>query len=287
MDRIADDDVDVELVGYGPEATLGYFDGVLTTEPLGEFGDLKFVGSSWFDFFEEHVVPGIAESIRVDTAVTRIDATGDRVVVVDHRADRLEADAVVVTVPVAALRDRDITFVPDLSEQKWAAIDEITVWSGFKAFFEFDESFAPTFLAFPDSDTEAGQRLYYDAAYGQDTDAHVVGLFAVGAPAERYQTLGGDALRDRVLEELDEVFDGAASRSYRQHIAQDWNAEPFIRQGYVSDHADARLVRALGEPASDRVLFAGDAYSDGEDWSSVHVAAASARVAVERILELG
>jgi monoamine oxidase len=80
-----------------------------------------------------------------------------------------------------------------------------------------------------------------------------------------------DTVRDRVLAELDEIFDDAASRRYRRHIVQDWSAEPFVRQAYVADEADWRTVRTLGEPADDRVLFAGDAYTNGEDWSSVHV----------------
>ena len=144
--------------------------------------------------------------------------------------------------------------------------------------------FYPTFVEFPDSDTDAGQRLDHDAAYGQDSGAHVLGLFVVGAPAAPYLALDGDAQRDYVLAELDQVFAGAASRHYLQHVVQNWSDEPFVHQAYVADEADWRLVRTLGEPAGDRVFFAGDAYTDGEDWSAVHVAANSARVAVERLL---
>ncbi|HSL59216.1 MAG TPA: FAD-dependent oxidoreductase [Acidimicrobiales bacterium] len=279
-----DDSVDVELAGYGPDATLGYYDGELALAPLGDVDDLTFVGSSWLDVFDEHVLPGIADRIRLDTRVVEIDASGDRVAVVDERGGVVHADAVVVTVPVTILRDRDITFVPDLSDERWAAIDGVDVWGGIKVFIEFDDRFYPTFVAFPDSDTDAGQRLYFDAAHAQRSEAHVLGLFAVGAPARPYQALAGDELRDHVLAELDEIFDGAASRTYRRHVVQDWSADPFARQAYVADGADWRLVRALGEPAGDRVLFAGDAYTDGSDWSSVHVAAASARAAVERLL---
>lgn len=79
-------------------------------------------------------------------------------------------------------------------------------------------------------------------------------------------------------------FDGAASRAYRRHVSQDWSAEPFVRQAYVADEADWQLVRTLGEAADVRVQFAGDAYTDGEDWSSVHTAVESARAAVTRLL---
>ncbi len=285
LDDVAGAPVEVGLVGYGPGDTFGTFDGALAIEPLVD-DDLKFAGSSWLDFFDRYVVADVADRLQFDTRVVRIDATGDRVEVTCADGRSYAADGVIVTVPVAVLRDRAITFVPDLGPDRWAAIEEVEVWGGLKVFIEFDERFYPTFLGFPDSDTKAGQRLYYDAAHGQDSSANVLGLFAVGAPAVPYQGLDGDALRAHVLAELDEVFDGAASRTYRRHIAQDWSAEPTIGQAYVSDHANWRLVRTLGRPANDRVLFAGDAYTDGEHWSEVHVAAKSARVAVDRLLAL-
>ena len=283
LEEVFDRPVDVDLVGYGPEDLLVHFDGTTRSEPLEE-DDLRFIRSSWLDLFDRYVVPDIADRVRFDTEVVGIDATEDHVLVTDSRGGTATADAVIVTVPVTVLRRRQIAFSPDLSAERWAAIDAIDVWGGIKAFIGFEERFYATFLTFPDSDTTAGQRLYYDAAHGHGSDDHVLGLFAVGAPAEPYQGLDHDALGGHMLAELDRIFDGAASRSYRWHIAQDWSAEAHMGQAYVADHADWRLVRQLGEPASDRVLFAGDAYTDGENWSEVHVAAASARVAVRRIL---
>ena len=80
-----------------------------------------------------------------------------------------------------------------------------------------------------------------------------------------------------MLRELDEIFDGVASPAYLGHVAQDWSAEPFVRQAYLADDADWQVPRTLGRPVGERLFFAGDAYTDGENWSEVHVAAASAR----------
>ncbi len=287
LDRIVDDravDVDIDTVGYRKNDTIGYYDGELVVDEVGLSTDLKFVGATWSDLFERFVVPGVVDRLQFDTRVVSIDAAGDRVVVTDQRGMTEQADAVIVTVPVAVLRRREIRFVPDLSAVKWAAIDGVDMWGGLKAFFEFDRAFFPTFLEFPDSETDAGQRLYYDASYGQDSGAHVLGLFAVGAPAEPYLALDGDMRRDYILAELDEIFEGVATRHYLQHVVQNWSDEPFVHQAYVADRADWRHVRTLGEPAGASVLFAGDAYTDGEDWSAVHVAAHSARVAVEQLL---
>ncbi len=283
LEEVFDRPVDVDLVGYGPDDRQLHFDGAAHEEPL-EGGDLRFIRSSWLELFDRYVLPDIAEHVRFDTEVVGIEETGDRVLVTDSRGGTATADAVIVTVPVTVLRRRGISFTPDLDPERWKAIDKIAIWGGMKAFIGFGERFYPTFLTFPDSDTKAGQRLYFDAAHGHGSADHVLGLFAVGAPAEPYRGLDHDGLRDHILAELDRVFAGAASPRYRWHISQDWNTEAHIGQAYVADHAKWRRVRRLGEPASDRVLFAGDAYTDGHNWSEVHVAARSGRDAARWLL---
>lgn len=286
IERIVGGPVDVGLLGYDPDELVAIVDGSsLSYEPIGDgYHDRRFVDSTWFDLFDEHVVPGIADRLQLGTRVVRIDDTGPQVAVTDDQDRRYEADAVIVTVPVAVLRERGLSFVPDLDPERWEAVDEVMLWGGLKAFLHLEEAFYPTFIMFPDSDTLTGQRVYYDATHGHDTDANVLGLFAVGSAAEPYQGLDHDGLRDHMLAELDAAFDGAASRGYLGHVSLDWSDEPHIRQAYVADHADWRTVATLGQPVSDRVLLAGDAYTDGGNWSEVHVAAGSAREAVERLV---
>lgn len=278
-DAVGDPSIEIGTVttGYAAEDVAGSWDDDfdLSLEPFPDWPDLKFVASSWLDFFETYVVPGIAPLITYETAVTQVDYRADGVRLTDGNGTTYEADRVVVTAPLKMLQLGLITFAPPLPERHATAITEAKIWSGLKAFIEFDEAFYPTYLAPPDSASEAGQRLYYDAAYGQDTDANILGLFSVGAQAERYQA-AGDGVIDMILEELDAVFDGAASRSYRRHMVQNWNDQPYARGAYLEDGADYRISRHLSEPVSDRVFFAGDAYTSFDDWSSVHAAIWSA-----------
>ncbi|MEO1064084.1 MAG: NAD(P)/FAD-dependent oxidoreductase [Actinomycetota bacterium] len=285
--RIVDDpsvDLDVRLVGYDPDDPTASFDGELVYSPLGEFGSLNFVESSWFDFFDEHIVPGISSRLTFGTEIVEIDHTGDPIRLTDASGTVHEADRVIVTVPLRVLQEERLRFTPPLPARKQRAIDDALVWGGIKAFFEFDEAFYPSWVEFPDSDTATGQRYYYDAAYRRDTTTNVLGLFAVGTGAEPYQARTDDALRDHVLAELDEVFDGAASRSYLRHIVQDWSEEPFIGQAYLADTADPAIPPVLREPIDGRIHFAGEAYTRHDDWGSVDDAARAAREVVDRIL---
>lgn len=293
VDRTALDDIvndpDVEITtqtrGYDPEDSYGYFeDGELTIDTLGDFGDLKFINSTWFDFFEEFIVPSIRSKMRFDTQIVKVDYQGNEIILTDRNGNNYEADKVIITVPLKILQDGDIGFTPSLPANKIKAIEDAVVWGGIKVFLEFSEKFYPTFLEAADSETSVGQRVYYDAAYGQNTTANILGLFAVGKQAEQYQVLSDEALRDFILAELDEVFDGVPSQTYVKHIVQNWNDEPFIRAAYLADVAPSRISRILSQSVEDKLFFAGDAYTQEDDWGAVHNAVQSARDAVQEII---
>jgi len=129
----------------------------------------------------------------------------------------------------------------------------------------------------------AGQKLYYNAALGQNTNRNILGLFTVGSPASAFGALEDDQLKEAILNELDAIYNGQASDNYINHISQNWNDEEFIKGGYLSDFADWRDVRELGNSVSNKLYFAGGAFTEGEDWVSVHTAARSAKRAVDEI----
>ena len=52
----------------------------------------------------------------------------------------------------------------------------------------------------------------------------------------------------------------------------------------MTDNADEDTVRKLGESIAGKIYFAGGAYTDGEDWVSVHAAALSAKKSIQEIL---
>lgn len=251
-------------------------------ETIPDAPDRKFVNSSWYNFFEEYIVPSIADKIVYNTIVQSIDYSGDQVLVTTQNGQHL-ADKVIVSVPLKILQDGDISFIPSLPQNKLDVINNTIIWEGFKAFIECSENFYGDGIEFQITPESDGQKIYYDAALGQNTSKNILGLFVVGKPALDYISRSGDELRDFILSELDGIYTNQATANYVKHITQNWNDEPFIKAGYMTDHADWRKVRILGEQVGDKIFFAGGAYSDGEDWVSVHVAAQSAKEAIDKI----
>ncbi|MEO0338293.1 MAG: FAD-dependent oxidoreductase [Bacteroidota bacterium] len=269
---------------YNPDVDYGLFEGQrVSIEDIGFTIDQKFINATWFDFFEQYIVPSVASQISFNTIVDTIDYSGDQILV-KTATETFSADRVIISVPVKILQNGAINFVPELPNKKQNAIDDITVWDGCKAFIAFSEKFYPAFTCFDIQPETAGQKLYYDAAYGQNTNENILGLFAVGTGTLPYVQLSDSELISYMLSELDEIYDGKASATYIKHIFQNWNEEPFAKGAYATDHENWRTIRTLGESIDSKLFFAGDAYTDGSDWGSVHAAARSAKRAIEELV---
>jgi monoamine oxidase len=287
FDEIVNDpsiQVTTQTTPYNLDEDYALYEGVeIGLDDVGFTIDQKFINATWFDFFDQYVVPSIEQKISYNKIVNTIDYTGDQVIV-KTADEEYTADRVIVSVPVKILQNGMINFSPALPENKTNAINEVTVWDGCKAFIAFSEKFYPAIVAFDLSEEMEGQKLYYDAAYGQNTSENILGLFSVGANAQDYIQRSGDDLINYILSELDEIFDGQASANYIKHTFQNWNAEPFANGAYIYDLEDWRRLRTLGESVDNKLFFAGDAYTTGSDWSSVHAAARSAKRAVEELV---
>ncbi len=287
FDEIVNDSavqVNIATTPYDPNVDYALYEGAeVSVADIGFTIDQKFINATWFDFFDEYIVPTVATQIEYGKVVESINYTGDQVIV-KTADEEFSADRVIVSVPVKILQRGTIDFSPTLPGDKQEAIDNVTVWDGCKAFIAFSEKFYPAFTGFDITPETAGQKLYYDAAYGQNTTEHIMGLFAVGSGATPYLQRSGDDLIEFMLSELDEIYNGQASTNYIKHTFQNWNAEPHIDGAYVYDHEDWRRLRALGESVDNKLFFAGDAYTTGSDWGSVHAAARSAKRAVQELV---
>ncbi|MDF1699516.1 MAG: FAD-dependent oxidoreductase [Saprospiraceae bacterium] len=277
--------VNVETKAYEMSDTYAIWNnGELDVSSL-EDDDIKFVDSTWYNFYEDYIVPSVLDKIVFNSPVQSIDYSAELIKVVTNGGNTFEADKIIISVPVKLLQLGTIDFQPALPSEKLTAIDDVEIWDGFKAFFEFSENFYPTQTQIPIEPETDGQKLFYDAAYGQNSDKHILGVFTVGKPALDYINKTESELKELILAELDVIFDNQASQHYMNHITKDWLNEPYIGGGYVSDYENWQTVKKLSESVDNKIFFAGGAYTSGEDWVSVHTAAQSAKEAVGLIVK--
>ncbi len=255
----------------------------------------KFKNTTWFDFYDNYVVPSVKDNIIYNRAVSEIDYTNDQVIIktingTDYAPTEIyQADAVIVAVPITILQQNYIRFVPDLSAKKKTALNQIKMSAGLKIFMTFSEHFYPEVLILNeyDEDFPYDEKTFYDAAFGKESENHVMGVLLVGEPATPYLNLDEKSVIELLLTELDEIFEGKASATYEDHIVQNWSSEPYILGTYTTD-IDEKLdqtLRKVKQPIDDRIFFAGGAL-DSEEPGTVPGAYRSAVEAVDLVFKM-
>lgn len=282
--------LDIKTVRYNPQTYGFWHDGALRRfDALRHFyEEVKFHDTTWFGFFERFVLPDVAEAVQLRSVVTNIHTRRDGVEVRLATGAVIEADQVLVTVPLGVLQRGGITFSGVSGGPDRATLAEIPFGVGFKVFMAFDDRFYPDIVmkqprwrALSDSwDSE----IYYDAMFGKPGASRVLGLFTAQSDRSfpRAQ-LTDAALLEDVLEELSTIFDKDVRPGMLAARVMNWAREPHIEGSYsMSDWSNADLRDAFA-PLAGRVHFAGEALG-GDSRSTVHGAAHSAIAAVEQIV---
>jgi monoamine oxidase len=263
-------------------------------DPL-DFG-LKFKNSTWYDFLTDYIWSELnVNEIRYSCTVESIDYSDSALgVQVGSTCGPFQADRVVVAVSLTVLQDGDITFIPDLPEERKKVLKSVDMPPAVKVFLKFSEKFYPdSFALFSDIRNYPGdekQRLFYDESFGQDSIDNVMGLFSYGKSAEDfYADLSNGEIFVSVMKTLDEIFDGEASDTIEDFVVQNWYREAFIRGGYSSQNLkQAKLVKIIQKPLEDRVYFAGEYIPDpsqADGYGFVQSGCFSGRYAVGQLLD--
>ena len=254
--------VDVDTTPYRPD----YFEwdgSQLNQETLGR-GDYKFVNYTWYDFFNDYLVPKVIDKIEFNCVVTTIEWTNSSTSVTCEDGRVFAGKKTIVTVPIKILQDNDITFVPNLPPDFTSAINVPVMATGLKVFLLFKEKFYPDSFTI-DSDfvgieLEESERFFFDETYGQNTTDHVLGMYALGDVADRFVNLSDYDVIQTALADLNSVFgNNVATTSYINGIVQNWVDEPYIRGAYSIYEDNYEAIDVLRQPVSGTLYFAGEA----------------------------
>lgn len=281
-----------ETIDYNPQTIKTWKNGTLKSHNYIKnlYSEWKFKRSTWFDFFEQNIVPEISDSIVLNKPVVEINYAADKVIAKTADNQTYEADKILVTVPIKMLQKEQIAFQPELPQAKREAIGKVFMGDGIKIFIEFDEKFYPDILAYGNifkALTEEN-KFVYDAAFKKDSNKNILGLFAINEKAAVYTKLNEEEIILKFLTELDEIFEGKATIHYKKHIIQNWSKEPFINGAYSSsfDGNKNDIVNIISEPLMDKIYFAGEALSI-DNQAMVQGACESAYSMIARMIKEG
>lgn len=261
-------DSQFETMTYNPKSILSWKNGKLKSHNYIKnlYSEWKFKRATWFDFFEQNIVPEIHGNILVNKPVVEINYDTEKVWLKTADQQLYAADKVLLTVPIKILQKDIIAFQPKLSPEKKSALKGVFMGDGIKIFIEFKERFYPDILAFGNifKALIEEEKFVYDAAFNKDSTKNILGLFAINEKASVYTNLKSEEqIVSKFLGELDEIFAGQASSNYLNHIVQNWSQEPYIQgaYSYAFDGNKKDMIRTLSEPLNEKVYFAGEALS--------------------------
>mgnify|MGYP001800408616 FL=1 len=282
-----DNDLGVETIPYDPQTFRFWHDGALNKADMlrHAYEELKFRDTTWFGFFERFVFPDILGDIQLGAEVTAIGRASDGVSVRTRDGSVLEADRVLITVPISMLRNGAIAFHDRLDASRLDDLANIPFGGGFKVFLKFKERFYPDILLEGSrwqvlNGETWDSKIYYDAALRKPTEDNLLGLFTVAAGDLAPARLSDEAMVQSILEELSGIFGGVVRQSLERAVVQNWSQEPFIQGSYsMSDESD-QTHRDILAPIDGRVFFAGEILG-GDARATVHGAAFWAIDAVE------
>ena len=281
-----------ETIDYNPQTIKTWKNGKLKSHNYIKnlYSEWKFKRSTWFDFFEQNIVPEISDNIVLNKPVVEINYAANAVIAKTADNESFQADKVLVTVPIKILQNEQIAFIPEMPQEKKEAIGKVFMGDGIKIFIEFNEKFYPDMLSYGNifKALTDENKFVYDAAFKKDSDKHILGLFAINEKASAYTKLSEEEIILKFLSELDEIFEGKATTHYKQHIIQNWSNEPYI-QGAYSYSFDVNkndIVNSISEPLMNNIYFAGEALSK-DNQAMVQGACESAYGMIARMIKEG
>ena len=88
-------------------------------------------------------------------------------------------------------------------------------------------------LATDYENSTVGSRYFYSETYGQNSSDNILGVFAVGDPAEKFLNWTDVEIYDYILVELDGLYNGQASTNFLEGFVQIWSNEVFVKGAYT------------------------------------------------------
>ncbi|MEM9572150.1 MAG: NAD(P)/FAD-dependent oxidoreductase [Pseudomonadota bacterium] len=294
LNRLIGSDADeppVELIAYTPNEIYAWDGEELSPISKAEialgqwsYPEYKFKNTTWYDFVDQHFAQPVKDQMIFNQVVARIDYRGDRVVITTRDGQDYRADKVIVTVSPAVLQTDVISFLPTLTSERLDAINSIELLPGFKLFLKFERDFYADIVEFT---TEDGDRTYIDAAFGKDSNDHVMAVLVTGSAASEFYDLGDEtAIVQGMIAELDLIYDGQASDAFTgDFVLTDWGRHAYTLGTWTGDLGDQAQMNLMRAPIDGKVYFAGASLQRHGQEGTVHGAIMSGYDVVKDLLE--
>ena len=257
--------IDEELIPYRLENTARWDGKEYTSVSSWEnnfrynfMPESKFKNTTWYDFVNENIAKNVKDKIQFNSPVTSVDYSKNEVIVTTSNGDKQKAEKVLVSVSIGVLNSNMITFNPELGPKKMEAIESISFEPGFKVIMKFNEKFYPDAIELK---VKNGEKVFYDMAFKKGAKTHILGFLCKGEEAKKYYSLVSEKkIISKIINELDEIFDGKASQTYlHEYRYENWGQHEFTRGTWTQALQEKKsTLNILNQSLDQKVYFAGE-----------------------------
>lgn len=249
--------------------------------------------------------------VQLNSPVKNVNYSEDNNIILTLESGTTETvTKLVVTSPVTVLKDPSkISFTPSLPAPKINALSRIGMDASIRIILEFTRN---NFFQKPDGDNTPPEPApgpmpafiyggvecpaYFFSGAGRSDKNLTVSLTINGPKAEELSALTDDEKIQRILDEMDVVFDGKASLNIRKRfpeeggtiisVVKDWTKEPYILGGQsyplVGGTNEDRVD--LAAPIDQKIFFAGEATDVTGEFGTISGALKSGERAAEEVV---
>jgi monoamine oxidase len=274
--QVVNGSVEAEYGGAWDEVSAWYFD------EAAEFGGGDMLFPKGFDQITDHLAAGL--TIRTGAVVASVVQTGDSVQVTLTDGEVLQADDVVVTVPLGVLKSGDIAFEPPLAPARRAAIETLGMGLLNKCWLRFDRIAWPADVDWIEWLGPKDGIWSQWVSLAQATGAPVLLAFHAGDQARQMERLSDAEMIAEAHAALKTMF-GSDFPAPTAAQTTRWGQDQFTHGAYsfnaTGTTPDTRTALA-GPDWEGRLIFAGEA-CEPDYWGTAHGALLSGRTAAAQI----
>ena len=194
------------------------------------------------------------------------------------------ADQAVITLPLGILKAGKVRFIPDLPQEKLAAIEQLGVTDAVKLFYHFERPILPsgiTELYVHGSNPDE----WWISSRGHVVDIEILTSLATGDKARELLALPEEQALRQGLETLRQALGCPGLTPSKAHLAH-WRDDPYALGAYSKASVGASGARdILAKSVHGRLFFAGEHTAHNAWAATVHGAYASGRRAAQEIIE--
>lgn len=248
-----------------------------------EFGGADVIVTNGYDKVADFLAAGL--DLRLNSSVSAINYSGSKVIATAN-GQSFEADYLLLSVPLGVLKNNRIAFMPNLTADKTAAINNLKMGNVNKFLLTWDNAFWDTNLQYIGYTPETKGKFNYFLNVRKFTAANALMTFAFGNYATLTETMADADVINEIMQHLKVIY-GNAIPNPTNMLRTKWlqNENSFGAYSFAANGTTSADFDILATSLNNKLFFAGE-HTEREYRGTVHGAYLSGIREADKIIDL-